>query len=248
MTFALQVHNLTVAYRRHPAVHHLTGAFIRGSLTAIVGPNGAGKTSLLAAISGQVQPVEGSFSFSGNLQRQIAYLPQQADLDRGFPIRVLDVVMLGHWRRVGAFGKMNAALRNDALEALAAVGLSEFGNRLVGELSAGQFQRVLFARVLLQDAQLILMDEPFNAIDARTTADLLQVVKRWHSEKRTVIAVLHDIEQVREHFPQTLLLAREPVAWGETSLVLSAENLFRARQMAEAWNEDAATCRQGVAA
>jgi zinc/manganese transport system ATP-binding protein len=122
------------------------------------------------------------------------------------------------------------------------VGLSGFGARWLGELSAGQAQRVLFARVLLQDAGLILLDEPFNAIDARTTADLLALLHRWKQEARTVIAVLHDIEQVREHFEQVLLLARERVAWGPTAEVLKAEHLFKARQMAEAWDEAAPRC------
>ncbi|MBP6544607.1 MAG: ABC transporter, partial [Piscinibacter sp.] len=103
---------------------------------------------------------------------------------------------------------------------------------------------VLFARVLLQDAQLILLDEPFNAIDARTSADLLAVVRRWHGEARTVVAVLHDMELVRENFPQTLLLAREAVAWGPTAQVLHAENLFRARQMSERWDESAPVCER----
>jgi zinc/manganese transport system ATP-binding protein len=105
-------------------------------------------------------------------------------------------------------------------------------------------QRVLFARVLVQDARLVLLDEPFNAIDARTTADLLAVLQRWRQEARTVIAVLHDLDQVREHFDDALLLAREAVAWGPTAQVLRAEHLFEARRMAEAWDEDATTCRR----
>ena len=103
---------------------------------------------------------------------------------------------------------------------------------------------MLFARLLLQDAPLILLDEPFNAIDARTSADLLALVQRWHGEARTVVVVLHDLEQVRGHFPQALLLAREPVAWGPTAQVLRAENLFRARQMAEHWDDAAPTCER----
>jgi zinc/manganese transport system ATP-binding protein len=107
-------------------------------------------------------------------------------------------------------------------------------------------QRALFARLLLQDADLILLDEPFNAIDARTTADLLQLLARWRNESRTVIAVLHDLEQVRAHFDEVLLLAREPVAWGPTAQVLQAAHLFRARQMAEAWDEQADVCRRAA--
>jgi zinc/manganese transport system ATP-binding protein len=174
----------------------------------------------------------------------MAYLPQQSHIDRSFPISVLDLVLLGHWRRSGAFGRIDAAARGEAAQALAAVGLYGFERRLIGELSSGQFQRVLFARLLLQDAQLILLDEPFNAIDARTSADLLDLVRRWHGEARTVVVVLHDLEQVRGHFPQALLLAREAVAWGPTAQVLRAENLFRARQMAEHWDEAAPVCER----
>jgi len=150
---------------------------------------------------------------------------------------------MGLWSRIGSFGALKPADRTAVGEALAAVGLSGFDQRWLGELSAGQAQRVLFARVLVQDAGLILLDEPFNAIDARTTADLLALLHRWKQEARTVIAVLHDIEQVREHFEQVLLLARERVAWGPTAEVLKAEHLFQARQMAEAWDEAAPACK-----
>ena len=159
-------------------------------------------------------------------------------------VGVLDLVSLGHWPRRGALGAIERPLRDAAREALASVGLAGFERRRIGELSVGQFQRVLFARVLLQDAQLILLDEPFNGIDARTSTDLLAVVRRWHGESRTVVAVLHDMELVREHFPQSLLLAREAVAWGPTAQVLRAENLFRARQMAERWDESAPVCER----
>ncbi len=243
---AIRLNNLTVAYRGHPAVHHLSGEFAPGSLTAIVGPNGAGKTSLLAAIMGRIRPAEGKVSFDGASRDHVAWLPQQAEIDRSFPIRVFDLVALGHWGRLGCFRGIAAQQRDAVGNALDAVGLGGFQRRSIAELSAGQFQRVLFARVLLQDAPVILLDEPFNAIDARTTADLLAVVARWHAEARTVIAVLHDLEQVRLHFDRTLLMARRCVAWGPTAEVLHAENLFRARRMAEAWDEDAPVCKEAA--
>jgi zinc/manganese transport system ATP-binding protein len=242
----ITLHDLTVTYCGHPAVHHLSGEFSSGSLTAVVGPNGAGKTSLIAAIVGSIQPAEGEVRVDASLRGRIAWLPQQAAIDRSFPIRVFDLVALGHWARVGSFRAISSAQRDQVQQALQAVGLGGFERRAIGELSAGQFQRVLFARVLLQDAPVILLDEPFNAIDARTTADLLGVVARWHAEARTVIAVLHDLDQVREHFDRTLLLARRCVAWGPTAEVLHAENLFRARQMAEAWDDDALLCREAA--
>ena len=242
MSAAIRIDDLTVAYRGHPAVHHLSGAFEAGSLTAVVGPNGAGKSSLLAALIGRLRPTEGHIAIGAALHGRIAYLPQQAEIDRSFPIRVLDVVMLGHWATLGSWHRARIQHHKQAQAALDAVGLTGFERRAIGELSVGQFQRVLFARVLLQDAPVILLDEPFNAIDARTTADLLGVVRRWHGEARTVVAVLHDLEQVRTHFPRTLLLARELVAWADTAQALSAENLLRAREMAERWDDDAVWC------
>ncbi|ABC89780.1 probable zinc ABC transporter, ATP-binding protein [Rhizobium etli CFN 42] len=241
MTPVIRLEDLTVAYNRHPAVHHVTGAFARGSLTAIAGPNGAGKSTLVKAIMGELRPAEGRVEH--RLARaEFGYLPQAAEIDRRFPISVIDTVMLGVWKSRGAFGRVAPADIKRAGEALAAVGLDGFARRHVGSLSAGQFQRVLFARLLLQDAGVILLDEPFTAIDARTTRDLLDIVARWHGEGRTVIAVLHDFDVVRTHFPQTLLLARELVGWGPTADVMSAANLMKARAMAERWDEDAAAC------
>jgi zinc/manganese transport system ATP-binding protein len=237
---AVYIHDLTVAYRGHPAVHHLSGVFVAGQLTAVVGPNGAGKSSLLSALGGTIRDFEGRIERDPALR--VAYLPQASALDRSFPVRVQEVVAMGLWSRVGSFGGLRPDDRRRVDDALVAVGLSGFEQRWLGELSAGQAQRVLFARVLVQDAGLILLDEPFNAIDARTTADLLALLHRWKHESRTVIAVLHDLEQVREHFEQVLLLARERVAWGPTAEVLKAEHLFKARQMAEAWDEAAPRC------
>jgi zinc/manganese transport system ATP-binding protein len=240
VTPAVHLRDLTVAYRGHPAVHHLSGEFAAGQLTAVVGPNGAGKSTLLGALGGTIHPYEGRIDRDPALR--VAYLPQASTLDRSFPVRVHEVVAMGLWSRVGSFGAVRPADGAGVEDALAAVGLSGFSRRWLGELSAGQAQRVLFARVLMQDAGLILLDEPFNAIDARTTADLLTLLHRWKQESRTVIAVLHDLEQVREHFEHVLLLARERVAWGPTAEVLKAEHLFKARQMAEAWDEAAPRC------
>ena len=233
--------NLTVAYDRHPAVHHISGTIAEGSLTAIAGPNGAGKSTLLKALIGELRPAEGRINHS--LARlDIGYLPQAADIVRRFPISVLDTVTLGAWRQAGAFGRIGDDELEKAQTALSVVGLDGFGTRHIGSLSAGQFQRVLFARLLLQDAKVILLDEPFTAIDARTTRDLLDIVARWHGDGRTVIAVLHDFDQVRAHFPQTLLIARELIGWGPTAEVMSSANLLKARAMAERWDDTAEAC------
>ena len=245
---AVRLVDLTVGYDRHPAVHHLTGTFAPGSLTAIVGPNGAGKTTLLKAVVGLLRPASGRVERQGLPRGAIAYLPQQAEVDRSFPINVRDVVLLGHWPRLGAFGAMGPAARRAVERALAEVGLEGFGRRAIGSLSQGQLQRVMFARILVQDARVILLDEPFAAVDARTTADLLDVVARWHAEGRTVAAVLHDLEQVRSRFPETLLLARSCVAWGPTPRRSRADNLLRAWGMPEGWDGRAAPCPAAAAA
>ncbi len=247
MMNAIALHDLTLGYDGHPAVHHLSGVFEPGSMTAVVGPNGSGKSTLLKGITGILRPLGGRIERGALKISQIAYLPQQAEIDRSFPITVLDLVALGLWHRIGMFGGMKKELWVQAGQALASVGLAGFEHRPIGDLSAGQFQRVLFARLLLQDCPVILLDEPFTAIDARTTADLLGVVQRWRDENRTIIAVLHNFEQVRSYFPKTLMIAREPIGWGDTTEVLTPENLQLARQMSEAWDESAAACRRSEA-
>ena len=246
MAAQIKFRDVTLGYDRHPAVHHLNGEVAQGALLAVVGPNGAGKSTLFRGLAGILKPLSGSIDLGGLDIRDIAYLPQSVDIDRTFPISVFDLVSTGLWRTTGFFGGMGKSAREKITQALAAVGLNGFENRSIGTLSGGQMQRMLFARVLLQDARLIVLDEPFNAIDAKTSADLLALVKRWHGEGRTVLAALHDMELVRNHFPETLLLARGPVAWGATADVLTAENLLVALRMCEAFDDSAAACAEDM--
>jgi len=247
MTGQLQFRDVTIGYDRHPAVHHLTGAIEQGALLAVVGPNGAGKSTLFKGIVGALPLLAGRIDRGGLAAHDIAYLPQVAEIDRSFPIGVYDMVAMGLWKRTGVFGGIDAEGRARIRDALAAVGLTGFEQRAIATLSGGQMQRMLFARLLLQDARAILLDEPFNAIDSRTASDLLDLIRRWHGEQRTVLAALHDLDLVRAYFPQTLLLAREPIAWGETATVLTPQNLLKARQMCEAFDEQAAACAAPVA-
>lgn len=235
--------DLTLGYAGHPAVHHLTGAVKRGSLTAIVGANGSGKSTLMKGIVGMLPPMTGSFAITAGTR--LAYLPQQSELDRSFPARVIDLVSLGLWPRRGLLRRHRDEDRQAVGRALMAVGLEGFEKRPIDTLSGGQLQRALFARVLVQDADLILLDEPFNAIDARTLGDLIALIKRWHGEQRTVLVVVHDLDLVREHFPEALLLARRPVAWGDARETLAPENLLRARHFHEAWDDKAPWCEPG---
>jgi zinc/manganese transport system ATP-binding protein len=240
---ALVFHNLTLGYDRHPAVHHLEGVVASGALLAVVGPNGAGKSTLLKAIAGMITPMGGQIERASAHCRDLAYLPQAAELDRSFPISVFDMVAMGLLRRAGFWGGIGGADIARINQAIAAVGLTGFERRAIGTLSGGQLQRALFARLLLQDAPVILLDEPFSAIDTKTADDLMDLVRTWHGEQRTVIAVLHDMEFVRHHFPQTLLIARELIAWGETDSVLTPDNLLRARRMVEAHDPGAPVCQ-----
>ena len=238
----LRFQNLTLGYDRHPAVHHLDGLVKNGALVAIVGPNGAGKSTLFKGIVGALKPLAGSVERCGVDGRGIAYLPQVPDIDRSFPINVYDMVAMGLWRSRGVLGGIAGKDHHAIKTAIASVGLTGFERRPIGTLSGGQMQRMLFARLLTPDARLILLDEPFAAIDARTSTELLAVVQRWHAERRTVLAALHDVDLVKAVFPETLLLARETVAWGPTREVMTAENLNRARRMCEAFDESAEAC------
>jgi len=226
----IAVRDLSVRYGERYAFEDLTGEFPPGSLTAVIGPNGAGKSSLLKTLAGIIRPTAGEIICAALARHRVAYLPQQDELDRGFPISVVELVALGGWRDFGSVREPPDDLAARVCEALAAVGLSTVMDRQIAELSVGQFQRALFARLLMQDADVILLDEPFAPLDESTTEDLQHFLERWQKEGRTVVAVLHDLDRVRRNFPLTLLLARSPIAWGDTSLSLLADNLARAQK------------------
>src|ERR1700694_4171406 len=149
MTAALAFRDLTLGYDRHPAVHHLSGTVEEGALLAVVGPNGAGKSTLFKAIAGLLAPLSGAIDRDGVSPRDIAYLPQAAEIDRSFPIHVYDLVAMGLWRRTGAFGAIGGPEREKIHTAIAAVRLTGFERRPIATLSGGQMQRALFARLLL---------------------------------------------------------------------------------------------------
>jgi len=219
----IRLEHLTLRRGGRVLVRDLTGTFAPGSLTAVTGPNGAGKSTLLLTLSG---------ALPGRIDRDpktIALLPQEGRLDRSFPISCRDVVALGCTARVGLFRRIGPEQYAVADRALAAVGLGGLGARPIGALSAGQFQRVLFARTIVRDAPIILLDEPFSAVDAATEADLMAIIRGWHQQGRTVIAVLHDLDLIRAEFPNTLLLGAESCAWGATDDVLTGRAIRQAR-------------------
>jgi zinc/manganese transport system ATP-binding protein len=216
----VRLRDVTVRYGRRTALEAVSGEFASGSLTAVVGANGAGKSTLLAAIAGVVRLSCGTVNCGA--RQHLAYLPQLAAIDRDYPLTVLELIALGGWREFGAFRSPSTALRTRAVLVAETVGLAGRLARLIGELSVGELQRALFARLMLQDAAVILLDEPFTAVDAQTLSVLLDQVIQWHQEGRTVIAVQHDLDLVRARFPLTLVLARRCLAWGVTEAALPA--------------------------
>jgi zinc/manganese transport system ATP-binding protein len=239
---ALVFHDLTLGYDRRPAVHHLSGTVSAGDLLALVGPNGAGKSTLLNGIVGRAAVLGGRIERRGWDAPDIAYQPQRTEIDTSFPISVHDFVAMGSWRRLGPWRRTGSDEEARIARALAAVSLTGFEARPIETLSGGQMQRALFARTIVQDSDLILLDEPFTAVDERTSRDLLAIITGWHREGRTVIAAIHDLVQVRSTFPTTLILAREPVAWGPTAQVLVPDNWDRSGRLVEAWTNAAEPC------
>ena len=228
---AIELDQVSLGWRDRVAVRDVTGAFRRGSLTALVGPNGAGKSTLIKGIMGQLSPLRGTIRFAKDIADQIACLPQVGDLDKSFPVTVYDLVALGAWRRTGWWRRFGTSEHLRVQQALETVGLADFGRRIIGTLSGGQLQRALFARLMMHDAQVLILDEPFAAVDRDTVDDLMRLLQQWHHEGRTVIVVLHDLDQVRHSFPEALLLGGQVVSWGETAAVLAPENLHLARHL-----------------
>lgn len=217
---SLTLRDVTVRYGRRTALDRISGHFPQGSLTAIVGANGAGKSTLLAAIAGAVRPSSGTIERPG--ASHLAYLPQHAHLATDYPMTVAELIALGAWRVLGAFRGSHGALRRQVETAAETVGLANRLRSRIGMLSPGELQRAFFARLILQDAATILLDEPVAAVDARATQALLDQIARWHQEGRTIIAVLHDLALVRERFPETVVLAGRCLAWGPTETSLPA--------------------------
>ncbi|MCB1538330.1 MAG: ABC transporter ATP-binding protein [Rhodospirillales bacterium] len=216
MSAAITLEDVGVRYGSQVAIHDVHAIFETGSLTALAGPNGSGKSTLLKVIAGIVRPQRGRMVVDPALRGQIAYLPQGAGLARDFPITVLEAVCAGFWRQTGEGGALTLAMRAQAQEALERVGLGGFGGRQIGALSGGQFQRVLFARTIVEDARVILLDEPFAAVDQDTTARLIAIIMDWHAQGRTVICVLHDLMLIRKYFPDSVVLAGRCIGRGHT--------------------------------
>lgn len=231
MSDLISLENVTVRYGRQVALSEVSGHFHKGSLTAIAGPNGAGKSTLLKLIVGTLKPRSGRIEIAKNIS--MAYLPQATSLQHDFPLSVLQAVCTGFWSAVGNVGSITAEMKIRAGEALAEVGLRGFEERQLSSLSGGQFQRLLFARVIVQNADLILLDEPFAAVDAETTGRLIQLLLNWHRQGKTIICVLHDLLLIQKYFPDSFVLAGKCLGHGHTHKMLEEKLLSFDLDMAE---------------
>ncbi|WP_432786460.1 Manganese transport system ATP-binding protein MntB [Oligella sp. MSHR50489EDL] len=230
----LRLNNVTLAWGNNTILKDISGSFKRGSFTAIVGPNGAGKSTLIKAVVGQIPLKSGEIVIADEFKRNIALLPQQTELDRDFPMTTFDLVSMGVWRSLGPFRSLSAAQRQQIMQALVQVGLVEQARDLIGSLSGGQLQRAFFARLLVRDAQLIILDEPFAAVDEDTQESLIPILQQWHRDGRTILIVLHDEELVKRIVPETLVIGRGVVAWGPTAETFTTANMRTAQRLCRA--------------
>jgi len=229
--YALEVNDLTVAYRYKPVLWDIDLKIPHGILMGIVGPNGAGKTTLIKAILGLVQPVAGSVRIFGKpykkARSKVAYVPQKGSVDWDFPTNVLDVVLMGTYGKLGWIKRPGKEEKKEALEALEKVGMLEFRHRQISELSGAQQQRVFLARALLENAEIYFMDEPFQGVDATTEKAIIKLLKELGSQGKTVIVVHHDLQSVPEYFDWVTFLNVKKVAAGPVKDIFNDDNLTK---------------------
>ncbi len=216
---------LTLGYRGVPVVRGVSFTAAPGDVLAVVGHNGCGKSTLIKTLLGTLPPIAGRLSWPAGRPETIAYLGQRTEFDTRFPVRVRDLAEMGVWGRLGFTGRVGAPARARIAEALQQAGIEDIADMPIHALSAGQLQRALFARTIVQDAPVILLDEPFTAIDQTTEADLLTLIDGWAAEGRTVILVLHDLSAVLQHCTSALLLGRGEARFGPPQETLTPANL-----------------------
>ncbi len=235
---ALHVEDLTVSYGETPALWDIDLDIPPGVMCAIVGPNGAGKSTLIKAALGLVRPVAGHVRFLGKpvaaMRGRIGYVPQRHSVDWDFPTTVRDVVEMGLYRSLGWFRRPGPGARARAMAALAEVGMQDYADRQISQLSGGQQQRVFLARALVQDAPILILDEPLAGVDAATEAVIIALLKRLRDEGRTVIVVHHDLTTVQSYFDWLVMLNVRIIAQGPVRAVYTPGNLRAAygRQLA----------------
>lgn len=229
--WALEVRNLTVAYRRRPALWDINLTVPGGRMVGIVGPNGAGKSTLIKAVLGLVPPASGSVLIYGRPYAEqrhlVGYVPQRESVDWDFPINVLDVTLMGRYGRLGLGRRPTREDREVALRCLRQVGMADFAHRQISQLSGGQQQRVFLARALAQDASIYFMDEPFAGVDAATEKAIIALLESMKEQGKTVFVVHHDLPTVQQYFDWVILLNVRLIASGPTAEVFTMENLQR---------------------
>jgi manganese/zinc/iron transport system ATP- binding protein len=226
---AIEIEDLTVAYREKPVLWDVDLVVPPGVLMAVVGPNGAGKTTLIKSVLGLVTPAAGSIRVLGlpyaDARSRVAYVPQRGTVDWDFPATVRDVVVMGRYGALGWFRRPGRAERDAAMAALEQVGMAEFASRHISQLSGGQQQRVFLARALVQRAEVYLMDEPFQGVDATTEHAILEILRALRARGGTVVVVHHDLQTVAEYFDRVALLNVRLVASGPVAEVFTEERL-----------------------
>jgi manganese/zinc/iron transport system ATP- binding protein len=227
---AVSVRGLTVSYGERPVLRSVSFDVNSGQIVGVVGPNGAGKSTLLRAILGLIPLDAGSITLSGKpisqCRNRVAYVPQTEAVDWDFPVTVQDVVLMGRYGRLGLFGRPKHADRSAAEEALELVGMTEYAHRHIRQLSGGQQQRVFLARALCQDADILLLDEPFAGVDAATEQTIFDLITKMAAQGKTLIVVNHDLS-VLDRFDIVLLLNQQVVAFGPTNQAVNDRNLHR---------------------
>ncbi|MBN2081170.1 metal ABC transporter ATP-binding protein [bacterium] len=223
--------DVTVAYQEKPVLWDVDFAVPAGARCAIVGPNGAGKSTLLKTILGLIRPVAGQIEIFGKpyhrQRRRVGYVPQRGSVDWDFPTTVLDVVLMGRYGHLGWLRRPGQAERGMAEVALMRVGMQDYIHRQISQLSGGQQQRVFLARALVQDAELYFLDEPFTGVDITTERAIVDVFIEMQQQGKTIVAVHHDLETLKDYFDWVLLLNVRAEALGPVADVLTPENLRR---------------------
>ncbi|CAN5812791.1 metal ABC transporter ATP-binding protein [soil metagenome] len=227
--WAIQVEDLTVAYDEEAVLWDVDLEVPKGALMAIVGPNGAGKTTLIRSVLGLTRTAAGRISIEGRPVKAarglVGYVPQRGTVDWDFPTTVLDVVTMGRYGALGWLKRPGRKEREMSIQALEQVGMEQFVNRHISELSGGQQQRVFLARALAQDASVYLMDEPFQGVDAATEKAIVELLRGFKAQGKTVVCVHHDLQTVEEYFDEVLLLNVRRIASGKVSAVFTPDNL-----------------------
>ena len=219
---AIEIKNLTVAYGENIALEDFNLDVEIGSLMAHVGPNGAGKSTLIKTILKFLKQITGEIKING---KNLAYVPQRNSVDWDFPTTLFDVVEMGCYGRVGLFKRVNKEEKAKVLKAIEQVGMLEFKDRQISELSGGQQQRAFIARALVQEADIYLMDEPFQGVDSTTEKSIVDILKKLKSDGKTLLVVHHDLQTVPTYFESVTFINKTVIASGKVKEVFTQENI-----------------------